>query len=352
MRGLTILLACVISLWGGPAWAQWSMDLAQSGEKQFQVTPGDEAGVTIINKLPKGIYRISTILRTIPIDPLPDVAGLRLESAGCPELTKVALALEEATSETAIRGGMAQLADSLPTAKCTDTERTSIRAAMAATVYELPRRYVIRAGEELVVTVQRLKADGASEKEWKLTLTTGAPGSWRTLFGLAILKDRDDKPFLTPSTKEGEFVVNPGLNKDAEGNPVKMVASVFFTWMSRSAELGPVSVSPTLGIGATSEIPGLFGGLAFTYRQNLALVVGIPVVIQQHVQDRYLKDPIVKSALTTEELTDRRYHLDKIFVGGVFRFASNPFAEAKKQAQEKPEEKPKPEPKPEGKPKT
>jgi hypothetical protein len=346
-----MLLVGAISLWGGPAWAQWTMDLAQSGEMQFQVTPGDEAGVTIINKLPRGIYRISAVVRTIQIGPLPDVAGLQLESAGCPDLVKVALGLEEATTETAVRAGMAQLTDGLATAKCTDAERTSIRAAMAATVYELPRRYVIRAGEELVVTVQRLKADGAVEKEWKLTLTTGAPGSWRTLYGLAILRDRDDKPFLTPGTKDGEFVVNPGLSKNAEGKPVKAAPSVFFTWMSRSAELGPLSVSPTLGIGATSEIPGLFGGLAFTYRQNLALVVGIPVVIQQRVKDKFLKDPIVKSALTTEDLTDRRYHLDKIFVGGVFRFASNPFAEAKKPAQEKPEEKAKPEPKPEGKPK-
>jgi hypothetical protein len=151
-----------------------------------------------------------------------------------------------------------------------------------------------------------------------------------------VFQDHDDDPFLSPGAKDGEFIVNPGLSKDRGGHPLKPAPSVFFSWLSRSAELGPISVSPTLGLGATSELPGLFGGIAVTYRQNLALVVGIPVVTQRHVKEKYLKGPTVTTALTTEDLTESKYYADKWFIGGVFRFSSNPFGEAKKPAKEKP----------------
>lgn len=335
MLGAAVMAAACLS--AQPAAAQWSMDLASVAEQEFQVPAGTEASITIVNKAPRVRYHVATVLRPIQIPPLPAV-GLRVSEVGggCPDLVKTAETLQAATEETSVRTLVLQLQLAIPTADCDGQQLTFIRAVMAGTVMVLPVRYVIGAGEELVVTVQKLKADGTVEKTWKLTLTTGAPGSWRTLYGLAVFQDRDDDPFLTPGAKDGEFIVNPGLSKDRGGHPLKPAPSVFFSWLSRSAELGPISVSPTLGLGATSELPGLFGGIAVTYRQNLALVVGIPVVTQRHVKEKYVKDPTVTTALTTDDLTDTKYYADKWFIGGVFRFSSNPFGEAKKPAKEKP----------------
>ena len=336
----TACMILVATLAARSASAQWSIDLATSGDQEFQVSPGTEAGVTIINKAPKNTYHVVAALRPIEVAPLGPVVVPLLEGGGdCPDLVKVAQELEKDTSETSTREHVAQLENALPTARCNPQQRTYILATIAGTIQKIPRRYLIHAGEELVVTVARIKADGSVEKTWKLTLTTGAAGSWRTLYGFAIVRDRDDQPYLTPGAKDGEFVVNRGaFDDDAEDKPVKLAPSIFFTWMSHSAELGPLSVSPTLGVGATSQLPGLFGGLALTYRQNLALVVGVPVVPERHVKPQYVKDPNVKSALTTDDLTQTKYHLRKWFIGGVFRFSSNPF-EAKKPAEEKPEEK-------------
>ena len=318
--------------------AQWSIDLASDARQEFQVAPGTTAHVVVVNKAPNVPYHIVAVLRPIPVPPLAPIAFPRIAegTGGCPELRKLAADLQKETAETQVKLLVLQLQQGLPTASCADNELAFIRAVMSATIYVLPADYVIRAGEELVVTVNRLKPDGSVEKTWSLTLTTGAQGSWRTLYGVALFRDRDDNPFLTPGTKDGEFVVNPGSADDREDQPVKLAPSIFFSWMARSAELGPLSISPTLGVGATSELPGLFGGVAITYRQNLAFVLGIPVVAQRRVNPRYLTDPVVTSTLTTDELTETKYHADKWFIGGVFRFSANPFAEAKKPAQEKP----------------
>lgn len=335
----TSLIAALVALAlfaSRPAQAQWTIDLATNGDQEYQVSPGTEATITVVNRAPKNKYVISTVVRSIPIDPLPDI-GLRFESlvpSGCNAVHKTAQDLEGDTSETAARNHVAEIKAASLTA-CTPQQRASILAAVAGTIARIDQAYVIRSGELLVVTVQRLK-DGKVEKDWKLTLTTGPSGSPRTLYGLSVMRDHDDKPYLTPGTKAGEFTVNPGAAADVEDHPVRLVPSVFFTWLSRRRELGAVSVSPTLGLGATKGAPGLFAGLAFTYRQNLALVVGIPVAPERRVRAEYLKNPTVTSVLTTEQLTETRYHVRKFFVAGVFRFSSNPFAEAKKPAQEKP----------------
>nr|MBA2260675.1 hypothetical protein [Acidobacteriota bacterium] len=325
-----------------PVAAQWSIDLAGVAKREFQVPAGTETRIVVVNKAPNVRYHIVTVLRPIPVAPLEPVAISRAEDPlGCAELVQVAVDLQNATAETKVRLLMLQLQQALPAAGCSGTQLGFIRAVMASTIYVLPVEYVIRAGEELVVTVNRLKADNSVEKTWTLILTTGAQGSWRTLYGIALVPDRDDDPFLTPGDREGEFIVNAGASKDRQDFPVKPAPSVFFSWMSRSAEFGPLAVSPTLGVGATSELPGLFGGVSITYRQNLALVVGIPFVPQRHVKPQYINNKVVTSALTTADLTETKYHADKWFIGGVFRFSSNPFGEAKRPAQEQPsQEKP------------
>ena len=337
-RALKILAVMASSclLLSTPASAQWSIDLATTGEQEFQVPAGTETEITILNKVPKANYHVTAILRSIPIPALETVQLPTLEAVSrCEGLLKAAKGIDDATEESAVRDLIRQIESGLPTATCNAAEQAYLRAVMGGTVQRLPVRYVIRDGQELVVTVQRLKADNAVEKTWKLTLTTGTSGSWRTLYGLAISPDRDDDPFLTPGENEGEFFVNPGRSEDRSGHPLKPSASVFFTWMSRTAELGPLSFSPTLGVGATSELPGLFGGVAVTFRQNIALVVGVPFVPQRRVKDRYIDDPLVTSALTTEDLTETKYYFDKWFIGGVFRFSSNPFSK-KEPATEKP----------------
>lgn len=327
----------LVGLVAQSAAAQWSIDLAAVAKQEFQVPPGTDARIVVVNKAPNVPYHIVAVLRPIPVAPLESVSITGEDTrGGCPELVQVAVNLQNATAETKVGQLMLELQQALPGAGCTGTQRGFIRAVMASTVYVLPVEYVIRAGEELVVTVNRLKADNTVEKTWTLILTTGAQGSWRTLYGIALVPDRDDDPFLTPGEKEGEFIVNAGASRDREDFPVRPAPSVFFSWMSRSAEFGPLAVSPTLGVGASSELPGLFGGVSITYRQNLALVVGIPFVPQRHVKAQYINNNVVTSTLTTADLTETKYHADKWFIGGVFRFSSNPFGEAKRPAQERP----------------
>ena len=64
---VVVLTIALVGLMAQPAAAQWSIDLAGVAKQEFQVPPGTNAGIVVVNKAPNVRYHIVALLRPIPV---------------------------------------------------------------------------------------------------------------------------------------------------------------------------------------------------------------------------------------------------------------------------------------------
>ena len=313
---------------------QWPLDLSiKPGRIEIAVQPGQEASILILNWAPFQKYNVATALESIPIPPLPVIsfpaAGLGLAAPPCAALVDAGT-LAAQTDEQKVAALVTKI--TLAIGACTDLEKSAIAGAIATTRRLVPGAWVIHAGEQLTVTVSH--ADDPS-KQWVLVLSTGARGTWRTLYGVSLVSNQDERFFAKATDTSGKFAITRERVDDSGMKSLKPIPSVFYSWLSHSAELKNLSISPSLGLGLKDDAPGFFFGASITYNQNIGIVVGVPVYQQSRLKGSYTEGQIVSENLTGDQLHDKPYRLHGIFVAGVFRFASNPFAAAPKPAEKK-----------------
>ena len=128
-------------------------------------------------------------------------------------------------------------------------EDASVNLALATTVAMVPGAWVLQAGEELVVSVTRTQG---RTKKWELVLTTGPRGKWMTTYGFATYANRDLK-FFAQSNGAGTFTVTPEAAPDTWD--LKLVPSIFFTWLPSAKENKDFSLGLSGGLGVKDDAP-------------------------------------------------------------------------------------------------
>lgn len=289
----------------------------------FSVAPGDYS-VELRNRLPGLTYSFNVEVTVIPIPPLPSLAQLenRIDSftgltSACQTVAKQTTALANATDEKQVRARAETLKHELGTMMCQDEAILQpARDLLSETSLTLAGPWTVVRGEELKVTVRRVDNTGGAV--WTVIYSAGPRGEWQTSYGFSFLPDGDEEYFLAQS--DDTFVVTE--KKDRE--ELDFAPGVFFTWVPRKKLLANLSIGPTAGLGFDLDNPVVFAGAAFTWNQNISLVLGAALHQERRLAGRYNTGDELTENLEPDQLHETTY-APTWFAGISFRFGSNPF---------------------------
>lgn len=305
-----------------------TLDLAGLAALTQTVEPASYA-VVLENLLPRAGVRYEVVIRreNIPIATLPleGIATPSLErltgGAVCDELAATVSALMGADHERSVPALAAHVRQLLN--QCTD--QTIVKAANAA-LSQITRTLPavrLRANQRLTVTVTRKSTAGEAPLTWSLVLETEPRGEWMTTWGVSFVPD-DDERFFAKAIDGGKFQIT----REREENGVRPIPSVYFTWLSNRKHDSPLAISPTAGIGLKSDAPAFFGGVAFTFNQNIGANMGVAVTGFRRLNGKYSANDQVSENLTDEQL-HRRVFRPALAAAVTYRFGRNPFAQEK-----------------------
>jgi hypothetical protein len=309
-----------------PVAAQVIFDLSGTGSFSQSVDPGTVA-VAIENRLLRVRYDIVVRRELIPIaafaaDAVGPLGGLSVSNERsddpCVALAAATASLEQATSESQVPARRAGVAALLAGGQCTTLGvTTAAKAAVSGTAQPLSP-ITLRRGERVTVTITRPSAEGQT-LTWTLVLSTEPRGEWIITYGVSIFQDRDDR-FVSKSVPGGFQVV-----EEPEDWSLKApVPSVYFNWLSTAQKQRNWSWSPTVGFGFGGTSPAVFGGLSFTYNQNISFIGGVAVSGQRQLHGRYRDDAVIAEDLEEDQL-HRTVYRPTPMVGVALRFDRNPF---------------------------
>jgi len=314
LTSLVLILTAAASYAG-----QRVLDLSTApGSKVSLSAPqGEVVTFKIINRLLKQRYTITVEERVIPIPPFEKPAAPFGGFAGtdpCAPIVADARSLENAKDEaevgTIVRKGRAALAAGTCTASDPVTE---INEWLRQTVEIVHGVFVVHAGSEIVLTVQR------EENTWTMVVSGGERGQWLTTYGVSIVPSKD-KPYFLKSTDDDKFRVTA----EQESDDLHLIPSVFFSWLPRKRMLGDFAVGPTAGLGLSKSKAAVFAGVGFTYNWNLAFITGLAVSPHTQVSGRYKADDLLSETVADDQLNHDVYKPTWVFAL-TFRFAGNPF---------------------------
>jgi len=288
---------------------------------KLSVPAGQALSVLIRNRIPGQTYLVSVVLRTVEIPAFPPLGGARPAGApGCTELLAQVDALSTQDEETSVANIVETVEAALQAGLCTDPDAlASIHIALSRTVTTLPGAWILQAGEELVVTVTRTRQ--GKTKKWELVLSTGPRGKWMTTYGFATYANRDEK-FFAQSDGAGKFVVTPETEPDTWD--LKLVPSIFFTWLPSAKENKDFSFGLSGGLGVKDDTPVVFLGGSVLYNWNLSLVAGVGLAHQSRLRGQYTKDQVLAENLSEDQLNEKVFR-PAIMAAVTFRFGSSPF---------------------------
>jgi hypothetical protein len=185
----------------------------------------------------------------------------------------------------------------------------------------------IAAGEEVTISISRdsTKADKAPTT-WTLHLETKPRGTWLTTYGPSVIPDRDEKFWLRPTSAANEFTV---ARQRRGKNELKVLPSLFFTWLPARNELRGWSSGPTGGLAVGDDTFAAFVGASLLYNWNLQFSAGASVLRVQRLVGKYSVGDTLKENLTDDQL--HRYTGWLGWYGAVtFRFGESPYDSKKK----------------------
>lgn len=297
---------------------QRSLDLASPSGTSTSLTaqPGEVVTFTLINKLPVGkAYTITVEERVIPIPEFPTPRFLEGSAEDvCNPIVKDAETLADATDETQVGETVRRIRVALAAAACTTPARlATINEWLVQTIHVVPGQYVVRAGAEMVLTVSR------DNKVWTLAISGGPRGAWLTTYGVSMVPSRD-QPHFAKALDGGKFAVT----READVDDVRLIPSLFFSWLPRKRMLGDFSFGPTAGLGLSKEKAAVFGGVGLTYNWNLAFIAGVAVSPHTRLRGRYAAGEELTERLPEEQINRDVFRPTWLFAM-TFRFAGNPF---------------------------
>src|ERR1051325_7487477 len=181
-------------------------------------------------------------------------------------------------------------------------------------------------GEQLRITVQRAALDtGGPEKTWTTILATGSRGEWVTSYGASFIQ-RDDQRFFTvpgAGADAGKFIITRERTDDKW--ELRFLPSIFFSWLPANGRGRNFTISPTAGIGATSNTVGFFACGTVTFNINLGFTAGYVVANHSRLLGKYTEGQKLSENLTDSQLV-RNALLASPFIAVTFRFGSSPFS--------------------------
>ena len=315
---VVLRIASVILLCNSHAYAQRALDLSTpSGTKlSFTASPGDVITFTLVNKLPFAVYTVIVEERVIPVPVFPKPEGLQggFADDSCDAILKDAESLAAATSEAQVGEIVQKIRVALAPGACkTPAKLAKINEWTALTIQPLPDRYNVRAGIEIVLTVSR------ASNTWTLIVSGGERGTWLTTYGISVVPSSDE-PHFTKAVESDKFVVTA----ETELDDVRMIPSVFFSWLPRKRMLGDFAFGPTAGLGLSKDKAALFGGIGLTYNWNLGFITGVAVSPHTRLRGRYTVGEELDEALSDDQV-NRDVFRPTWLTAITFRFGGNPF---------------------------
>jgi len=308
------------------------VDLAGPVKSRRETVEPGPVVIHVINRL-KGGY--STIFKRhyqpIPaIDPSAVQGAFQVESrnpkVGCdPAWNKVTKSLTDATDETAIRGILASAEKTLHEAGC-DTPTVAQRLTVLRLLTSWDERTSISAGEEIEYTITRDSKKGEPPIVWTVTLATRERGSWLITYGIAGVPQRDERYWLEPALTAGQFTVR---RQESRHDEVRILPSVFLTWLPEKRIPRDWSVGPTVGFGLQSKgFSGFIGvGALFNSVAQITLGGGLAPVVRR--AGNLQEGQVVSQNLSEDQLQRTAY----IFVPAAcltVHFSGNPFKKEEK----------------------
>lgn len=109
-------------------------------------------------------------------------------------------------------------------------------------------------------------------------------------------------------------------------NDLKLVPSVFFSWLPASRQNSDWSASFSAGLGVKQDTPAVLAGLSVTYNWNIGIFLGAMIAQETRLLGKYTVGQAITEDLTNEQLTQKVYGPRPV-VAVTFRFWSNPFSE-------------------------
>ncbi|HKY20155.1 MAG TPA: hypothetical protein VJM31_02955 [Vicinamibacterales bacterium] len=339
LRALGLHVGILLLTWAFPAVAagQIRIDLGGTGDLSRPIEPGTLT-LQIENRLIHARYDTVVKRESIPIallstDSIPSLKSLlgpRTENnvpTPCDTLRTAVTALSEATAESQVSARKMAVDMLLGQNLCTDVGVVAdAKDASAATtkMFSTP----VRAGEKITVSITRRVSEGEGPS-WTFIFETEPRGEWFTTYGVSFVVE-DDQRFFAKGAGD-KFTITA----EQEARGLRPVPSIFFSWLSSKQRHRNLAWSPTAGFGLSDDSPAFFGGLSVTYNQNISFIAGVAVAAQQRLHGRYTVNEEIGEDLTEEQL-HRRVFRPAPMVGVTFRFASNPFKEAKPETPETP----------------
>jgi hypothetical protein len=281
--------------------------------EQRAVNADEDLTVKIINRVPNKTYNITIEQRSIVVPPLQLPADAAPAESTCANLVgNFLVELNTKTDEDAVAGLISEFRQKA--APCSKSIQQEFEDAVDAhTVRLIPDTYRLDQGEELVVTITR-------NPTWITIFSTGPRGEWRTSYGFNFIPDKDEI-YFSKEAGEGEFEIT----RKGDGEDFDFAPSVFFTWLSRKQQQRDLAFGPVAGLGFDSDNPIVFGGITFSYNQNIQLNLGAVVHQQKRLNGTFEPNQIIAENLGSEELESTTYGINWFF-GLSFRLDSNPFA--------------------------
>jgi len=299
-------------------------NLAESNPGTTQtlsVAVGKPLQVSILNKLPDGVYSPSLVIRNVAVLPLPDVGALApvAPTGACAPITH----LKAATDEAAVPGLITAVEKAISDGTCNATAGAEV---IARTKVAFKETFHLQPGQELVLTVERKAnaAKGLKKAVWTFVWTTGPRGEWHASYGFGFFKADDEKFFTRPGEEDGTFVIH----READRHDLSFAPAVFFTWAKESRKVRDLDFGPAGGLGFDLSKPVVFVGWQFTYNQNYTLNLGLVAHPETRLDGQYEVGQVLKEALTPDKLEDDSSYGVAGFIGVSFRFGKNPFKKA------------------------
>jgi hypothetical protein len=314
-RCLSAFLYCLVMAGGLAEAEEVTLDLAGDRRVTRSVAPQD-LRFTIVNRLPKTTYTVSVVTKVIPIGPFPEIAlpaGL-VRSPACDDLTQAATALDTATDEKQVPTAVAVVRERIAAGACTDPPTIHrANAAVASTVSTIEGTYPVAYGTSVTVLVIR------GTEAWEFVFDGGSRGDWLVTYGVAITPG-DDQGYFSQAAGEGKFAVTA----EAETDQLRLIPSVYYTWLGRRFATRLFSPGLTAGVGLKDDAPAVFAGASLLHNWNLQFAVGVTIAKHERLRGQYAPGQELSENLTPDQLNEGVFRPSLGFVVS-FRFGGNPW---------------------------
>jgi len=296
-----------------------TVDLARQAPGSAVTLPAGafpEISIRIINRAPTLAYSISVedSIVLIPQLTMPP-PGAAQATRACQDLLDLADLLWKAADEQEVSKRVAGIQAGID--QCQDPALLLVvRARVASTTLDVPRVHRVLPGHQLTITVSR--PSGNKTLTWVTIVKGEDRGMWLTTYGATVTDNGDERFYVQEAN--GRFTITP----EAKATGVKVIPSVFFTWLPRAHQAQDFSWGLTGGLGIEDDAPAFFVGGGLTYNWNLGIVAGVSLVKETRLNGKYTSGQELSQSLSEDQLLKTVFQ-PRLFVGVTFRFGSNPF---------------------------